>query len=240
MNAPCVQGENNMSYGSLKSRLFRTVSGVSLAGLVLAGVAAALFTAAAPPPAYADNLTPPAVPANLQVPDGHKVYRVGHAVGTQNYVCLPTDTGVGFVLFTPQANLFGEDGKQLMTHFFSPNPLEANANPKVLGANMVRAAWQDSKDSSTVWGKVLPGHASTDPAFVEPGAIAWLLVTAAGTQNGPTGGDRLSATTYVQRVNTHGGLAPTTGCASPADVGNQAFVPYTTDYYFYKATGSQH
>jgi hypothetical protein len=29
------------------------------------------------------------------------------------------------------------------------------------------------------------------------------------------------------------GLAPAVGCGSAADVGKQAFVPYTADYYFY-------
>jgi hypothetical protein len=32
-----------------------------------------------------------------------------------------------------------------------------------------------------------------------------------------------------------GGLAPSTGCASAADVGSQAFVPYEADYIFYSA-----
>jgi hypothetical protein len=143
------------------------------------------------------------------------------------------------VLFTPQATLFGDDGGQLTTHFFSPNPSEANTNPKVLGDHMIRAAWRHSKDSSTVWGMVQPGNSSTDPAYVEPGAIAWLLVTAVGAEDGPTGGDRLSKTTFIQRVNTHGGLAPSTGCAAAGDVGNQAHVPYTTDYYFYKSAGGR-
>jgi Protein of unknown function (DUF3455) len=55
-----------------------------------------------------------------------------------------------------------------------------------------------------------------------------------GAQDGPTGGDTLTATTFTQRLNTSGGVAPSTGCASPRDVGNQAFVPYTADYFFYK------
>jgi hypothetical protein len=207
--------------------------------MVLAGAAAAAFAVSAPQPVYADNIAPPAVPANLQVPPGNKVFFVGHAVGTQNYICLPSGDGFAFVLFTPQATLFGDDGGQLTTHFFSPNPLEANTNPKVLGDHMIRAAWQHSKDSSTVWGMVQPGNSSTDPAYVEPGAIAWLLVTAVGAEDGPTGGDRLSKTTFIQRVNTHGGLAPSTGCASTGDVGNQAHVPYTTDYYFYKSAGGR-
>jgi hypothetical protein len=210
---------------------------MSLAGMVLAWVASAAFLAWSAQPAYADNITPPAVPANLEVPAGHKVFLVGHAVGTQNYICLPTATGVGFALFTPQATLYGDNGKQVTTHFFGPNPFEANTNPKVLGEHMIRAAWQDSKDTSTVWGMVQPGHSSTDPAYVEPGAIAWLLVTIVGAQDGPNGGDRLSGATYIQRLNTHGGAAPSTGCASPGDLGNQAHVPYTTDYYFYKSTG---
>ena len=42
-----------------------------------------------------------------------------------------------------------------------------------------------------------------------------------------------SGTTFIQRVNTSGGLAPPTGCTAPADIGHQAFVPYTADYVFY-------
>jgi len=37
-----------------------------------------------------------------------------------------------------------------------------------------------------------------------------------------------------QTLNTSGGLAPTTGCSSLADVGNKAFVPYSADYFFYR------
>ena len=59
-----------------------------------------------------------------------------------------------------------------------------------------------------------------------------------GAQDGPTGGDTLTATTFIQRLNTSGGVAPSTGCASSTDVGKQAFVPYTADYFFYKAAKS--
>jgi hypothetical protein len=102
----------------------------------------------------------------------------------------------------------------------------------------------DSRDTSTIWAFVQPptpsnplGHSSNDPAFVAPGAVAWLLLTRAGVLDGPNGGDRLSQTTYVQRLNTAGGLAPTTNCASLADVGKKAFMPYTADYFFFKASG---
>src|SRR5215207_10028169 len=223
-----------MSYRSLKSNLFSALGRLSAASLVLAGMLAMAFTV--PSPAYADTISPPPVPGNIQVPAGNKLFLVGHAAGTQNYICVPSGTGVRFVLFTPQATLFGEEGEQLTTHYFSPNPFETNTDPKVLGAHTIRAAWQDSKDSSTVWGQAKPGHSSSDPSFVEPGAIPWLLVTIVGQQDGPTGGDRLSGTTFIQRLNTHGGSAPSTGCASPEDLGKMTFVPYTTDYYFYKST----
>jgi Protein of unknown function (DUF3455) len=56
-----------------------------------------------------------------------------------------------------------------------------------------------------------------------------LKTTQTGT--GPDGGARLTATTYIQRVNTHGGVAPAGKCTA----GQTASVPYTADYYFYRA-----
>ena len=181
-------------------------------------------------PAHADPVTPPSVPGNIEVPEGNTAFLEGHGVGTQNYVCLPCTmsatcpSGFAFSLFTPEATLFKDNGKQITTHFFSPNPDEDDK---------IRATWQDSKDTSTVWG----GDAtpSSDPDFVAPGAVAWLLLPVAGAQAGPTGGETLTKTTFIQRLNTSGGVAPSTGCASSADVGTRAFVPYTADYFFYEA-----
>jgi hypothetical protein len=187
----------------------------------------ALATAASAATAQEDQesstIRPPRVPANIQVPAGNKVFLVGHAVGTQNYVCLPSGTGFSFVLFTPQATLFSERDKQVATHYFSPNPFEGGT---------IRATWQHSRDTSTVWGQTV--QASSDPNFVAPGAIPWLLLQRVGAQAGPSGGDTLTATTFIQRLNTSGGVAPSTGCSSSTNVGNQAFVPYTADYFFYK------
>ncbi len=175
--------------------------------------------------ALADDVTPPPVPAELEVEAGNEAYLMGHAVGTQNYVCLPSPSifHVAWTLFTPEATLFSEEGEQITTHFFSPNPVENGT---------VRAAWQDSGDTSTVWGRAIAS--SSDPSFVAPGAIPWLLIEEVGTQEGPTGGANLSRTTFIQRLNTVGGAAPSTGCARPKDLGNKAFVPYTADYFFYR------
>jgi hypothetical protein len=158
------------------------------------------------------------------------LFLVGHAAGTQNYVCRPSGAGVAYVLFTPEATLFDEDGEQIITHDFSPNPFEPNTDPKVVSDGMIRATWQH-RDTSTVWAKL---HQPDGAVTVDPKAIAWLLLDVVGAQNGPTGGDKLTGTTFIQRLNTTGGLAPSAGCSSLTDVGNQAFVKYTADYFFYK------
>lgn len=181
-----------------------------------------------PRPAVADSITPPDVPPGLEVEVGNKPFLVGHAFGTQNYICLPSGTGFAYGLFTPEATLFDDDAEQIITHFFSPNP-----DPSDNGT--IRATWEDSRDSSRFFGAVV--QASTDARFVARDAIAWLLISRAGVQAGPTGGDRLTKVTFVQRVNTAGGVAPATGCASAADVGRKAFVPYAADYVFYKGKG---
>jgi hypothetical protein len=184
--------------------------------------------------AHAGDVTPPPVPQAIQVPQGSKAFLKGHAVGTQNYVCTPSSSspsGVAYALFTPQATLYSDDREEVTTHYFSANPAENNSNPALLSRGVIRATWRHSGDASTVWGEVKPGNASSDPAFVKQGAIGWVLLTAAGTEEGPTGGDTLTRTAFIQRVNTSGGAAPATGCASMADVGNQAWVPYTADYF---------
>jgi hypothetical protein len=190
------------------------------------GALAAALALALPQPARAVNVTPPSAPG-LEVDAGNKPFLVGHAVGTQNYVCLPSGGGFAWTLFTPQATLFNDDGKELITHFFGPNP-----DPSEKGT--IRAAWQDSRDTSTVWAKVI-----RDPVVVTKGAIAWLLLEKAGVLPGPAGGDTLTKTTFVQRVNTSGGVAPETGCSQSSDVGAKAFVPYTADYFFYMKDDGQ-
>jgi uncharacterized protein DUF3455 len=158
---------------------------------------------------------------DLRVDPPNEAFLLSHGVGTQNYVCLPS-TSIGRVmwtLFTPQATLFGDQQEQLTTHFFSPNPVEGG---------IVRVTWEHSVDTSFVWARLLQA------VSVTANAIPWLKLKAEGTQVGPTGGDTLAATTFIQRVNTEGGLAPATGCDSPTDIGSKRFVPYKADYVFYK------
>ena len=183
------------------------------------------------PGAAGADIRPPAVPGNLKVDDGHVPFLLLHAFGTQNYVCVTRGTGVAFVLFTPQATLFNEDREEVIHHFFSPN-----RDP--LDLDNIRVAWQHSHDSSTFWGSVK--DFSVDAEFVKPGAIPWLLVERRGTAAGPAGGDKLTKTTFVHRVNTKGGAAPAESCTSFADIGRTAFVPYEADYVFYRGPTASH
>jgi hypothetical protein len=192
--------------------------------IALVVVLSAAFLVGRPQSALADKLTAPPVPDQLKVQEGARLFLIGHAIGFQNYVCLPSGAGFAFSLFTPQAILFNDSNEQIITHFFSTNPEN----------NIIRATWISSQDSSTVWAAVAPDGVYTGSDFVEEGAVAWLLLNVEHHQDGPNGGDKLSHTIQIQRVNTHGGVAPSVGCASLTDVGKRAFVPYTADYVFYK------
>jgi hypothetical protein len=215
--------------------------------MVCLATLAVAFTVSRPPLAHADHVTPPDMPDNIQmvegepVEEGNKAFLEGHADGTQNYICLPCPNATtpeamcpdtsGFVwtFFGPQATLFNDHEKQIITHFLSPN-LDPIA-PEV--ADTPRVTWQHSRDTSTIWAVAIAR--SSDPNFVKPDAIPWLLLRVVGAQDGPTGGDKLSETTFIQRLNTSEGVAPSTGCTLSTDVGKMALVPYKADYFFYKA-----
>jgi len=196
-----------------KTRRFLRIAQVAALGMA--------FAVALPLTAHAQIVTPP-VPTNLEVLAPNVAFLLGRGVGTQNYECQPAASigRVAWTLFTPQATLFNDDAEQLITHFFSPNPEEANSP--------VRVTWEDSRDTSTIWARLL------ESATVNPDAIAWLKLEVVGRRVGPTGGDTLFGTTFIQRLNTEGGLAPLTGCDNPQDIGRKAFIPYTADYFFYR------
>jgi hypothetical protein len=191
--------------------------------LIAAATIAIMALTVVPPRAEA-QVIPPQVPANIAAPAGNTPFLIGHAYGTQNYICLLAPGGFAWMFFAPQATLFGDNGQQLITHFLSPNPDE-DGTP--------RATWQHSQDTSAIW--AVAAASSTDPVYVTPGAIPWLLLRVVGAEEGPAGGSTLSATTFVQRVNTSGGAAPAAkGCAQAANIGRKALVPYTADYVFYR------
>jgi Protein of unknown function (DUF3455) len=174
---------------------------------LLAGVVAAV---AAWPAAQAAHAAPepPVVPSKIAVEDGHKPFLVGHAVGVQIYTCTAVPGGYAWSPATPRADLYDDSGKVIVTHFRGPS-------------------WQ-AKDGSTVVA------ARVDGETVDPTAIPWLLLKKSSSTTGPDG-DRLTGTSYIQRVNTTGGLTPAAGQCAADTVGTATEVPYTADYVFWKA-----
>jgi hypothetical protein len=189
--------------------------------------------------AAAQTVTPPPTPTAITAPAGNTAFAVGHAFGSQGYVCLP-DPNSGGTSWTvnparPEATLFVDvfgQPVQIITHFASidANPNNNAPNPVPLGGN---ATWQSSFDSSKVWAKAVGSIvAGSDPdSCPNTGAIPCLLLQSIGNQQGPTGGKFLAKATFVQRLNTKGGAAPTSACT----VGQTQLQGYTADYFFFRA-----
>lgn len=153
---------------------------------------------------------PPEIPGPfIHVEEGHKVFLVAHASGVQIYRCEQAHPGFDWKLVAPRADLFDDKGKLIGTHYEGPT-------------------WE-LKDGSFV------KATRVDSVVVDATAIPWLLL-----QKSSTSADgRLASTTFIQRVNTVGGVAPDeSGCYGGSQMGDIQEVPYTADYYFWKATGN--
>jgi uncharacterized protein DUF3455 len=175
--------------------------------------------------AYAAGpITPPAVPADIQVPEGLRPFFVAHAIGTQNFICVPapTPSGVDWIFIGPQATGFNGDFEQIITHAQSVNPVTGT----------IDAVWQGSKDTSAAW--AVKDRESSDPNYVTPGAIPWLRLRVTGAQLGPLGGDKLTLAKYIQRVNTVAGAKPALSDCTPSAYYTRKLVYYEADYYFYR------
>jgi hypothetical protein len=148
----------------------------------------------------------PAVPAVLAVPDGNKLRMQFDAVGVQIYACTQTSpSAYTWVFRAPQATLYNAGGQVAGTHYAGPT-------------------WQ-ADDGTTVVGAKLAAYTA------DATSIPWLLLKAASH----AGDGRMTPVTYVQRLDTVGGIAPTTGCDAQ-HVGAIANVDYTATYFFYEAS----
>ena len=100
--------------------------------------------------------------------------------------------------------------------------LFADARGKAaVGTHYAGPTWK-STSGSTVVGAV------RDRCTPNPDAIPWLLLGAVSSE----GPGVFQGVTHIQRVNTVGGKAP----AEPGEFeGEEVRVPYTAEYYFYKA-----
>jgi hypothetical protein len=189
----------------------------------------------------ASAIQPPPAPTLITPEAGNTAFLLGHGKGTQGYVCLPTASGgVSWTVNNARpeatlfANIFGE-AVQIITHFLSPvvNPNDIGPKPPRFGD----VTWQSSFDSSRVWAQKqhsIPAGSDLS-SCPNTGAIDCLLLQVIGADEGPTGGKSLTKTTFIQRLNTKGGSAPTDSCLGPSEIGKQVLVPYSADYYFFRS-----
>jgi FtsP/CotA-like multicopper oxidase with cupredoxin domain len=167
-----------------------------------------LFAVALIAEVRADGLEPPTTPAEIALPEGNHLALEVAADGVQIYTCQAKDDGTGYewAFTAPEATLYDTSGTAMGTHGAGP-------------------FWEAS-DGSRVEGKVQAKVASSDPT-----AIPWLLL--ATTSTGSLDG-KFAKTTFIHRLETVAGIAPTDGCEE-ANMGAEARIPYTATYYFYEA-----
>ena len=146
------------------------------------------------------------VPQPLKVPATQVLSLETQGTGVQIYECKASkDDSMRFewAFIAPEAELFDSAGKRVGRHYAGPT-WEANDGSKVVGE--VRGRYNGP----------------------DPNAIPWLLLTAKST----SGNGVFGQTQSIQRVHTVGGKAPEEGC-NQTQVGKEARVPYTAEYYFY-------
>jgi len=186
----------------------------SAANLVVPALALLLGACSLPSHAEAGNDNrAPDVPTSLQVPEGNKVSFHVFAIGVQIYratASTNSPTGFAWTLAGPDAVLFDADGNVVGNHYAFAGP--------------TRPAWETESGSRVV------GIRTVAPVTVDPTAVPWLILSADPVNT--IGPGVLERTTYIQRVNTAGGLAPAT---PPAQLGEEIEVGYTAEYYFYRA-----
>jgi hypothetical protein len=149
----------------------------------------------------------PAAEDKLKVPDGHAPLCRLKAEGVQIYECKAKKddpTAYEWVLKGPRADLFDAAGKKVGRHYGGPT-------------------WE-ADDGSNVAGTVPP-----TAVVPQAGGVPWLLLKAKSAQ-----GDGLfGKVTYIQRVDTTGGVAPRKCDESYA--GTELHVPYKAVYVFYES-----
>ena len=158
--------------------------------------------ASAPMMMKVDNAT---LPEAVRVPAGQKVMMATTGVGEITYECREKKDMAGqheWAFVGPVATLYGSDKKSVGKYYAGPT-------------------WE-SADGSKVTGKQLAVAPAT------PGNIPLQLVKAEPAM----GMGAMQGVSYIQRLNTKGGVAPMTTCDA-AGKGQRQQVAYEADYVFY-------
>jgi hypothetical protein len=136
-------------------------------------------------------------------PAGTQLVATFTATGVQVYSCeFDASHHLTWAFKHPEATLYDASGRAVIHHDAGPS-------------------WQ-ADDHSRIVGRVVGQTASQTP-----GSIPQLLLETKST--GPDG--MLSGVRYVQRLDTVGGVAPTSGCVTEHQIGES---PYLAHYTFLK------
>src|SRR6266508_1751230 len=161
-----------------------------------------------PVPVAASADAPPTVPEAIAVPPGSVLLFSSHANGVQTYECQNGQ----WAFHAPRALLFDPQSNQPTANHYGGIDRDLTPGPW----------WEAIDDSSRIRG----GKAVSAPS---PNANSIPLLRLEVLERQGTG--MFSPASYIQRLNTTGGVGPTGAC----DSGAQRQVPYTADYYFYAA-----
>jgi hypothetical protein len=187
--------------GADMSRL-RTYGSIVLAALLLA-VGQVLIV---PLPVSASSGAPPNVPGAISVPAGYVLLFSRHAKGVQIYECKDNQ----WAFHAPRALLFNPASNR-----------PAGIHYGGIDQGLTPGPWWESvRDGSRIRG----GNAISAPS---PNANSIPLLRLEVLERYGTG--VFSPVSYIQRLNTIGGVGPTGECKP----GAQRWVGYTADYYFY-------
>ncbi|WP_447045627.1 DUF3455 domain-containing protein [Vreelandella sp. H-I2] len=145
-------------------------------------------------------------PADVQVPGGNTVALETVGVGAITYMCETKDDGnMGWVFKGPHAALNDSEGTQVGSYYGPPATWEALDGSKITGTQLATATNGD-------------------------GNIPLQLVEA----NPAEGEGAMTGVSYIQRLNTQGGVAPDVACDMDHE-GAIAVVTYQADYHFWTA-----
>lgn len=162
----------------------------------------AMTVCATAAPMAVDNA---ALPEPVRVPAGQKVMMSATGVGELTYECRQKKDAAGvfeWAFVGPVAKLYSSDKKEVGKYYAGPT-------------------WE-STDGSKVTGKQVAVAPSA------PGNIPMQLVKAEPA----TGAGAMTGVSYIQRLNTKGGVAPATACTGDTQGARQQVV-YEADYVFY-------
>lgn len=143
------------------------------------------------------------VPEQIRVPTGNKPVLSVHAKGDQIYQCTVENNAYAWKIQAPDARLYDAQGRIVGNHYAGP-------------------IWE-YKEGSRIVGRIV-----SKIDIAPQSSISWLLVEIIGHK----GNGLLSKVNYINRINTHGGLPPSSGCDAN-HLGSEKRVPYTADYIFY-------